>query len=252
MPRISSRFTPETSPTWGCIKANRWSTVTDKHRENLLGRGLSDARIAQNQYRSLPETQEGRQLLAGLVGSHHDLLGIPGFYTRNEEWTVAGSNGFLIPVRDKDGFIQGLKIRLDDTANPKRKYRWFSSRHRENGTRSFSYIHVTGDVTRKKACITEGPLKGDVASFLSKEALFICCGGVNAIAGLKDTLINLGITEVIEATDMDQMVNPDVRNAVLAMRREVQTIPNLKYQKYTWNPKYNGIDDYLQSRVAAG
>jgi len=35
------------------------------------------------------------------------------------------------------------------------------------------------------------------------------------------------------------------------MRKEVQTIPGLRYSKYTWNPDYKGVDDYFLSRVAA-
>ena len=228
-------------------------TLSDKHRENLLERGLSDERIERNGYRSMPETPQARRLLAKLVGSSHDLLGIPGFYTRDAQWTVAGPNGFLIPVRNQDGLIQGLKIRLDDADKPGRKYRWLSSRdrHLENGTRSYSWIHVTGDRSRKRAFLTEGPLKGDVASFLANDALFICTGGVNAIKGLRETILDLGVTEIVEAMDMDQMTNPQVRNAILTMRREVQKIPGVRYSKYTWNPAYKGVDDYFLSRVAA-
>ena len=65
------------------------------------------------------------------------------------------------------------------------------------------------------------------------------------------TLVDLGVREVVEAMDMDQMTNENVRRAVLAMRREVQSIPGIKYSKYTWNPAYKGIDDYLLSRRAA-
>lgn len=209
--------------------------------------------IERNGYRSMPETPQARRLLAKLVGSSHDLLGIPGFYTRDAQWTVAGPNGFLIPVRNQDGLIQGLKIRLDDADKPGRKYRWLSSRdrHLENGTRSYSWIHVTGDRSRKRAFLTEGPLKGDVASFLANDALFICTGGVNAIKGLRETILELGVTEIVEAMDMDQMTNPQVRNAILTMRREVQKIPGVRYSKYTWNPAYKGVDDYFLSRVAA-
>lgn len=228
-------------------------TLSDKHRENLLERGLSDERIERNGYRSMPETPQARRLLAKLVGSSHDLLGIPGFYTRDAQWTVAGPNGFLIPVRNQDGLIQGLKIRLDDADKPGRKYRWLSSRdrHLENGTRSYSWIHVTGDRSRKRAFLTEGPLKGDVASFLANDALFICTGGVNAIKGLRETILELGVSEIVEAMDMDQMTNPQVRNAILTMRREVQKLPGVRYSKYTWNPAYKGVDDYFLSRVAA-
>lgn len=227
-------------------------TLLDKHRDNLLERGLSEERIQANQYRSMPETDAGRRLLVALLrSSGYELLGLPGFRTYYGDWTISGPKGFLIPVRNKDGLIQGMKIRLDDTDQPSRKYRWLSSRDLPNGTRSYSYVHVTGDTSQKRAFLTEGPLKGDVASYLAHDALFVCIGGVNAIHGLKDTLVELGVTQVVEAMDMDQMTNENVRRAVLVMRREVQAIKGLKYTKYTWDPAYKGVDDYLLSRVAA-
>ncbi len=227
-------------------------TLLPQHRDNLLERGLSEKRIQVNQYRSMPETDAGRRLLAALLcACGHELLGLPGFRTYYSDWMISGPKGFLIPVRNKDGLIQGMKIRLDDADKPSRKYRWLSSRDMPNGTRSYSYIHVTGDTTQKRAFLTEGPLKGDVASYLAHDALFVCVGGVNAIHGLKDTLKALDVTQVVEAMDMDQMTNPNVRNAVLAMRREIQAIKGLKYMKYTWDPAYKGVDDYLLSRVAA-
>ena len=89
-----------------------------------------------------------------------------------------------------------------------------------------------------------------MASYLANDALFVCIGGVSALNGLTDTIRALGVTEVVEAMDMDQMTNPQVRNAVLKMRKEVQKIPGIRYSKYTWNPVYKGVDDYLLSRVA--
>ena len=79
---------------------------------------LDDERIEENGYKSMPSTEDSRRLLAKLVGMNRELLGIPGFYTRDDAWTLAGPDGFLIPVRDKEGLIQGLKIRLDDESNP--------------------------------------------------------------------------------------------------------------------------------------
>ncbi|EOS66628.1 hypothetical protein [Oscillibacter sp. 1-3] len=227
-------------------------TLLGRHRDNLLGRGFSPERIQENQYRSMPETDRSRRLLAELLrAGSHELFGLPGFRTYYGEWTISGPRGFLIPVRNKDGLIQGLKIRLDDADKPDRKYRWFSSRGLPDGTRSYSWIHVTGNTASRRAFITEGPLKGDAASFLTNDALFVCIGGVNAIHGLKDTLVDLGVREIVEAMDMDQMTNENVCRAVLEMRREVQTIPGIRYYKYTWNPAYKGVDDYLLSRRAA-
>ena len=55
--------------------------------------------------------------------------------------------------------IQGLKIRLDDTDDPRRKYRWLSSRDMTDGTRSYSWVHVTGDTTSKRAYLCRpGPM----------------------------------------------------------------------------------------------
>ena len=220
-------------------------TLSDRHRENLHERGLPDEIIARNGYKSMPETEAERRLLASLLACDHELHGLPGFYTKDGAWTLAGANGFLIPVRNKDGLIQGMKIRLDDDAA--RKYRWLSSRssRMENGTRSYSWIHVTGDTTQKRAYLTEGPLKGDIASYFANDALFVCLGGVNAHKGLQETLLSLGVTEVMEAMDMDQFTNPQVRQAITTLRREVQSIPGIRYYQCTWNPRFKGVDDYL-------
>lgn len=222
-------------------------TLTERHQQNLLERGLSEQRIRRNMYRSLPETNSGRCLAAQLLSCSHELSGIPGFFTKYGEWTMAGALGFLIPVRDKNGLIQGLQIRLDAQSGLDRKYRWLSSRKLENGCRSYSWIHVAGDTTRKRAFLTEGPLKGEVASFLGHDALFICLAGVNAIRGLKQVVRELGVTELVEAIDMDRHSNPNVHQAVLAMRKELQSLRGVKYLQHHWDRQYNGIDEYLHS-----
>ena len=99
--------------------------------------------------------------------------------------------------------------------------------------------------------IVEEHKKNGVVSYLDNDALFVCIGGVFALHGLKDTLISLGVTEVVEAMDMDQMTNPQVRRAIQSIRQEVQSIRGIRYSKYVWNPAYKGIDDYYLSRIAA-
>jgi len=49
--------------------------------------------------------------------------------------------------------------------------------------------------------------------------------------------------------DSDQMVKPEVRRAVLSMRKELTKLPNIRYLKYTWDPAYKGVDDYLLNRA---
>ena len=63
--------------------------------------------------------------------------------------------------------------------------------------------------------------------------------------GLRETLQSLGVTEVMEAMDMDQFTNPQVRQAIGTLRRKVQSIPGIRYYQCTWNPRFKGVDDYL-------
>lgn len=117
--------------------------------------------------------------------------------------------------------------------------------HGKRCTQLFVDTRHRGDTTQKRAYLTEGPLKGDIASYFANDALFVCLGGVNAHKGLRETLLSLGVTEVMEAMDMDQFTNPQVRQAIITLRREVQSIPGIRYYQCTWNPRFKGVDDYL-------
>ena len=120
--------------------------LSPKHKADLLARGLSEERIEQNMYRTLPMSSSARRFLAGILSDFHNLEGVPGFYVDRGYWNILGHSGLLVPCRDRNGYIQGLQIRLDDETKPDRKYRWLSSRGKAHGTRSYSYIHVTGNI----------------------------------------------------------------------------------------------------------
>ena len=226
--------------------------LSPKHRADLLARGLSEERIEQNMYRTLPMSNSARRFLAGILSDFHNLEGVPGFYVDRGYWNILGHSGLLVPFRDRNGYIQGLQIRLDDETKPDRKYRWLSSRGKAHGTRSYSYIHVTGNIHAKTAYLTEGGLKGDVASFLDHDALFLCFAGVTAIAGLKDALQSMeNLEEVVVALDMDKLVNWRVRNALGKILETVQSIPNLRVRLMNWNMTFKGVDDFYKARNEA-
>ena len=88
-----------------------------------------------------------------------------------------------------------------------------------------------------------------LTSFRARGNLFLCIGGFNALHGLTDTIRALVVREVAEAMDIDQMTNPNVRKAVLAMRKEVQKIPAFAIQSTHGTP-CKGVDDSLLSRAA--
>lgn len=223
--------------------------LSPKHRADLLTRGLSEERIAQNMYRSLPPSRAARQLLAGILADFHALEGIPGFYVNKGRWDIAGRSGLLIPYCDKDGYIQGLQVRLDDESKSGRKYRWLSSRGMTHGTRSRSYIHVTGNIHATTAYLTEGALKGDVASFLDDDALFLCFAGVTAVADLKDVLLSMeNVKEAVIALDMDKLMNWRVQAALENITALVKSIPGIRGRLMNWNMTFKGVDDFYQAR----
>ena len=55
--------------------------------------------------------------------------------------------------------------------------------HGKRCTQLFVDTRHRGDTTQKRAYLTEGPLKGDIASYFANDALFVCLGGVNAHRG---------------------------------------------------------------------
>ena len=104
-------------------------TLTETHKEGLLKRGFTEQQIERNSYKSTPvfgfRSIARRLLEAGCV-----LEGVPGFYEEESgEWSIhftAKSSGFLVPVRNIEGFIVGMQIRLDHPYDG-RKYMWLSS-----------------------------------------------------------------------------------------------------------------------------
>jgi len=227
--------------------------LNEKHRENLLGRGLSKDRIEQNEYRSLPESHKARLLLAGMLSVFHDLDGIPGFFQNGAgRWNIAGAPGLMIPCRDRYGLIQGMQVRLDDEAAQERRYRWLSSGHEITGVRSGAYIHITGNLTAAVAYITEGPLKGDAASFHDGDALFVCVPGVNVTDGLRESVDTLSAKDYIIAMDMDKMTNWRVREACKKIAKELSAIDGARVHTANWDPRYKGVDDYYLAQNRAG
>jgi len=234
--------------------------LSSEHRKNLWTRGLTDERIGRNMYRSMPFSFYERRAVALHLAKRYDLRGVPGFYySKYGHWELWGKPGVLIPVCDADGYIQGMQIRLDDVK--KKKYRWLSSNPEYGfpyGASSSTWIHVTGNRGSGEAYITEGGLKGDIASYLSGDRLFICTAGVSSIRYLGDALRSLHVSKVCGCYDMDQIkalrelqalrADPYVIDAhkpcPLEKMEAVVRSSGLPYERCEWTPELNGIDDY--------
>ena len=228
-------------------------TLSEAHRKDLMKRGLSAQEIEDGLYKTVPaiglhtlayecifETAIIEKLMA------HKDWGIPGFCDLRDPKRVSlqkRKNGFFIPVIQKDGFISGMQIRYDNLS-PKatdydrehyKKYSWYSSSERETGcsVTGCENIHFAGnwDKVPKEICLTEGVLKADIASALSKKP-FLGLVGVNNIRQLYPTLNELyekGAETVKIYVDMDYREKKEVAAALLNIRKEINRVGTHSY-----------------------
>ena len=218
-------------------------TLASDHRENLLSRGLSPEEIHRLGYKTTPVlgfTSLAKRLREkGLY-----LAGVPGFYKNQSQWTLKiPGRGILIPVRDVQGQIQGLQVRLDNVE--KRKFRWLSSNGLEEGCGAKTWVHLAGE-PRPLVLLTEGPMKADVIHFLTGQTV-LAVAGVNSLSQLKPVLEKLqaaGMEQIMTAFDMDYLVNPHVQNGQENLTHLLEEC-RIAYGTYLWDPQYKGLDDYI-------
>lgn len=218
-------------------------TLASDHRENLLSRGLSPEEIHRLGYKTTPvlgfSSLAKRLREKGLY-----LAGVPGFYKSQGQWTLKiPGRGILIPVRDVQGQIQGLQVRLDNVK--KRKFRWLSSNGLEEGCGAKTWVHLAGE-PRPLVLLTEGPMKADVIHFLTGQTV-LAVAGVNSLSQLKPALEKLqaaGMEQIMTAFDMDYLVNPHVQNGQENLTHLLEEC-GIAYGTYLWDPRYKGLDDYI-------
>lgn len=220
--------------------------LASDHRDNLLGRGLSDIEIARLGYRTTP-----------LVGFHAtakalaeqgcDLFGVPGFY-RDEDgrWTMAVyRRGIIIPCRDRFGRIQSLHIRLDKKMKKGGKFLTFSSIDKLDGTGAENWCHMVGPV-RDTILLIEGYMKADIVHYFTGQTV-LAIPGVTSLQHLERTLkelVGLGVRHVMTCFDMDYLKNWHVESAYTNLIELLGSLP-LTFGTYLWSPDYNGLDDYI-------
>lgn len=219
-------------------------SLAPDHKENLLGRGLSEADIKRLGYKTTPVV--GMAMLSRQLQSEgYYLGGVPGFYRNaSGEWTyIQEKRGIMIPVRDENGFIQGLQIRRDNVK--KRKFRWSSSIGELDGCGAEAWTHLVGPI-RPVILLIEGPMKADIVNALTGLTV-LAVPGVNALSQLEKTLKILrlqGVEKIMIAFDMDFLVNPHVQNGYRALLSLLDEM-GFQFGCYTWDPRYNGLDDYV-------
>ena len=198
--------------------------LSEAHRKELRKRGLSDAAIVRNGYRTMPDDfpnaapyidqykkeggndtrdllfdkrrqpakyiQLGLMIAAALVSKGLDLKGVPGFYRFGNAWCFWVNPGIMIPTRNMKGQIVVWQVRRKVVKRTDHKY---VTNH--NGslpgavTEGVCRCHfplANAAPSADAPCIfTEGPLKADVALELyGKPATFAAILGVGITTDL--------------------------------------------------------------------
>jgi hypothetical protein len=221
----------------------------DRHRADLVRRHFTAAEIDKRRYGSLPEGR--RRDIAKEVHNGHpdDLAGVPGFWQwPNEDWSIYGIAGLLIPCLDPAGQVRGMRLRPDE-ADGGGKYRWLSSANKNKGAGSGVHCHVARPLGAKTPCrevwVTEGELKADRAAECL-QVVVVSIPGVGswarAIADLATLLPKGG--RVVVAMDADWRANVQVHAAAWGLL-QAGGVLGYEMRAALWDTKQKGLDDLL-------
>src|SRR5215212_3012994 len=222
--------------------------LSHAHRQELHRRGLTEASIKRSGYRTL--TLKGREELARPLVEHFgsELCSqVPGLYENEAgRWSVAGTAGMLVPVRDIEGRIVALKIRADE-AGEGSKYTYLSSaKHGGPGPGSQVHVPMHDELDLSVVRLTEGELKADVATALTG-MLTVSMPGVSSWRPALEVSSSLGCSVVHLAFDADAKHNERV---ALALREAYRTLEERGFEVLLemWPRELGkGIDDLLAS-----
>lgn len=227
--------------------------LVDDHIAQLRQRGLSDAEIAARQYHSLGKERVSAAAALSIEHGADPLIRVPGFKVRDKadgsgkRWTIGGSAGLLIPVRDQVGRVVALKIRKDEAVDGQR-YQILSSREGDKGVSPGAPPHFPlwiSDASRptEEGRITEGEIKADVATVLSG-IYTVGIPGIGQVNTALEVVEQMGWRRVRLAVDMDARSNTQVASAARRLFEALQG-RDVDLVLEVWPAQYKGIDDAL-------
>ncbi len=288
-PEIQKADDADLDRTYSALISLPYLSLSEKHRENLIRRGLSEEAISRNGYASIDRnlswlkkagTEQleaknsypllkncsDRQILAGLAIaddlSHNygcSLERVPGFFLFEGRPCLRVDYGMIIPTRNPLGQIVGIQFRKDSGSL---RYMTLSSKGLPGGvTTGISGIHfpIGNSPVWSENCkvlLTEGPLKADVARSLLDYGNFalIALQGVNSTSGLRNIFRQLreaGVSRVYSALDMDKLCNANVRRAEDALRKLAAEC-GIRMPELNWDTYYAEKKRNELRKLAAG
>ena len=206
-------------------------SLAEKHKKDLIRRGLSEKNIAHFGFKSTPVTYEERhKIISELLHRGCTLKGVPGFYVnKTGQWDINIYNkieGYFIPMCNLQNQCLGIQIRLDAPDPKQGKYTWLSSNGMNQAEKLTSLPHITTILSHSTykaiAVVTQFKVLPVIFSQFKKN----------------------GVKRIIDSFDSDCKYNTNVERARQTIKYYAVKA-GLEYYRMEWDEKYKGIDDYL-------
>lgn len=239
--------------------------LQEKHKADLLRRGLSEHQIRKWRFKSIPtKYAERKEVCRRIQAMGLSLEGVPGFYVdKYGNWTFCGAYGYFCPAWDgSKGIILGMQIRVDEPKDGN-KYFWFACPAKYKGCSSGAVATCLPAKNAKALIVTEGILKATVTYLLLGERVSVIgVPGINTLATLTRYEQHMKELFGYECFDMEKAMIPSnekeekKKKDVSTQANEVVNIlsNHCAYAKgLKWNcdsygnfkGTYKGIDDML-------
>ncbi len=237
-------------------------SLSQAHRSGLVVRGLTDAAIVANGYKTLGQMGRHKIALSLYRQFGRDALRVPGISVgmreheghSSEKLTISGPSGLLIPVRDAKQRIIAITVRRDDVSEGKYAKLSSAGDRNHNGPGPGSPAHVPIGVgvdwpENGIVRLTEGELKADIAFGLSGVPTIAFPGVGGWQRALTAAMDLLGVHTIRLAFDRDATTNTTVASNQRAAAETVLRL-GLSLQIEDWSmveTGCKGIDDLLRS-----
>lgn len=243
--------------------------LTMSDRSTLHARGFTDEEVARLGYSSWNMALNAWYATIDEIQKHlgDATFNVPGIVqTAVRPEFNPRTAGPLVPVRDFEGRVVGLRVRhewqvenkagmpiLDKDGKPKREktYLWFSGRDRKDhpdDARAVACLHVPlhDGLATSVIRFTEGEYKADFAT-LRTCVLTVSIPGVGSWRLALDAVTKLGVKTALIAFDADCESNEAVARAIVELAQALRSL-NVEVKIETWPiTAGKGIDDVIRN-----
>ena len=228
-------------------KFMKFTTLEEEDREYLIGRGLTEEEIREDEYFTMPNLWKVRDFIESIPNAEM-LASIPGFYKEEGKWRIFKKKGIGIPIKNHNGQISGIQIRSSN-AESKTRYLWFSAASM-GGVSSGSPVDVIYPEQSKSESsvfITEGKFKSRAIVKKTKNISI----SVQGVSSWRNAVSEIQSMETIKNTaivfDADLMTKKEVLMQVYKFASKLFSLGK-NVSVFCWKEEYGkGIDDLIES-----